>query len=206
MKPTLRHLLLLAALAASGSARADGFLASRHGLSTLVGLGWDVTQPLGATRDYVDRTSFRGGHLDLSFGVASRLSLGLSASWSWLAQSPALASLPLQAGTISGPGYRRAQLIDGMLTATWYLGRGNVQPYLGVGGGGGRHGTYRAVASVTREESGWHGTAAARAGLLWTVRPGFAIDLQVRPTFSNLRLGDAKRTSWLSIGLGLAAY
>ncbi len=206
MKPTARHLLLLAALLAAGPARADGFLASRHGLSTLVGLGWEATLPQGSTRDFIDRTSFRGGRLDLSFGVVSGLSLGLTGSWAWVTQSAALGTLPLAAGAVTGPAYNRAHLLDGLLTATWYMGRGPLQPYLGVGLGGGWHGTYRAVASVAREESGWHGSAAARAGLLWTVRPGFGIDLQVRPTFSNARLGESTRASWLSIGLGLAAY
>jgi len=198
--------LLAAVLLGAGAARADGYLESRRQLSTLLSVTWEAAFPQGAARDFVDKTSFRGGQLELGFGVASRLALGVSASWNWLAQNRAMGSLDLPDGTISGPAYRRAQLIGALATGHWYLRGGAVQPYLGVGLGGGWHGTHVAVANVIRTASGWHWAGEPRVGVLLAVRPGLAVNLQARYALTTARLGDAKDARWIAVDVGLAVY
>jgi hypothetical protein len=198
--------LLTAALVLPGAARPDGYLESGFRLSTLVSIGWDTVVPQQDLRDFVDRRSFRGGQLELGFGVARHFSLGLSGSWSWLSQRFPTGSLLLPDGAISGKAYRRAQLTELRGTAHWYLTNGPLQPYLGVALGGGRYDTYVAVADVTRTSSGWHAAGEPRAGLLWTVRPGLAVHLQGRYVFTNARIGDARDARWLALDLGLALY
>jgi opacity protein-like surface antigen len=202
----LERALIAGVILCAGAARADGYLETRHQLSTLVSVSWEAAFPQGSTRDFIDKTSFRGGQLELGFGVASRLSLGVSASWNWVAQSRAMGSLDLPGGAISGPAYRRAQLLGALATAHWYLRGGAVQPYLGAGLGGGWHGTHVAVASIVRTESGWHWAGEPRVGVLVAVRPGLAVNLQARYAFTTARLGDAKDARWLAVDVGLAVY
>ena len=162
--------------------------------------------PYGALRDFVDQTSLRGGQLEIGFGVARRLSLGLSASWNWLAQELPSDSLQLPDAVITGAAYRRVQLTDLRATLHWYLANGRVQPWVGVGLGGGWHESYVAVADQVRTASGWHAAAEPRAGLLWTVGAGLALGLEARYVFTNAQLGDAGGLRWLAVDLGLAVY
>jgi hypothetical protein len=138
--------------------------------------------------------------------VARHLALGLSGSWTWLSQGFGAASLRLPDGAISGRAYRRAQLTELRGSAHWYLTNGPLQPYLGAALGGGRHETYVAVADVVRTSGGWHAAAEPRAGLLWSVRPGLAVNLQARYVFTNARLGEARDARWLAVDLGVAVY
>lgn len=205
MKRALRSALLAAALG-PGVARADGFVESAFQLPTLVSIGPEVAISQRALRDLVDAPSFRGGHLEVTFGLARQLAAGLSGSWNWMAQGFPSGSLQLPNGAITGRAYRRVQLADLRGTATWYLAKGPAQPYLGVGLGGGWHSTYVAVASVVRTSGGWHAAGEPRAGLLWTVRRGVAVNLQARYVFTNAQIGDVRDARWLALDVGIALY
>lgn len=203
-----RTLLVLLAIMIFGAAtaRADGYAESAFRLPTLVAISWETTIPQRDLRDFVDRRSLRGGQVELRYGVARHLSLGVSGSWSWLSQGFPAGSLQLPDGDITGKAYRRAQLIELRATVHWYLTSGSVQPYLGLGAGGGWHGTYIAVADVIRTAGAWHAAGEPRAGVLWTVRPGLALNLQARYVFTRARLGDVEDARWLAVALGLALY
>jgi hypothetical protein len=198
--------LLTALILGAGTACADGYADSAYRLPTLVAIGWESIVPQRALRGTLDRTSFRGGQLEIGYGVARHLSLGFSGSWSWMAQSFAAGSLPLPDGEITGKAYRRVQLVELRATAHRYLTNGPVQPYLGVGAGGGWHGSYVAVADVIRTAGAWHAAGEPRAGLLLTLRPGLAVNLQARYVFSTARIGDARDARWLAVDLGVALY
>ncbi|HET6923127.1 MAG TPA: hypothetical protein VFI16_08265 [Anaeromyxobacteraceae bacterium] len=198
--------LLLAQLLAAGAARADGYLDSRSHLPTRVSLSWEALVPRHSLRAFVDRASFRGGQLEVGFGVARHLSLGLSASWNWLAGEAATDSLQFPDAVVTGAAYRRVQLTELRATLHWYLASGPVQPWVGAGLGGGWHETYLAVADQARTASGWHAAAEPRAGLLWTVGAGLALGLQARYAFTTARLGEAADVRWLAVDLGLTVY
>ena len=175
-------------------------------LPTLVSVSWETVVPQGGLRGFVDRRSSRGGQLEIGFGAARHLSLGLSASWNWLSQSLPTGSLQLPDAVITGAAYHRAQLVGLRATLHWYHTNGPVQPWVGAGLGGGWHESYLAVADQVRTASGWHAAAEPRAGLLWTVGAGLAVGLQARYVFTTARVGDAKDARWLAVDLGLAVY
>ncbi len=202
----IRLALLPTVLLATGAARADGFLESGSQLSTLVSLSWEAVVPQGALREFIDQTAWRGGELQIGAGVARHLSLGMCASWNWVAQSFPSGSFQFPDATITGAAYRRLQLVGLRATLHWYLGGGPVQPWLGAGLGGGWHQSYLAVADVVRTASAWHAAAEPRAGLLWTVSPGLAVNLQARYVFTTARLGEAREARWLAVALGVAVY
>ncbi len=202
----IRLALAAALLLAAGAARPDGFAQSGSQLSTLVSLSWEAAVPQGALRGFVDRVTWRGGELQIGVGVARHLSLGLCGSWTWLAQSYPSGSLQFPGGTITGAAYQRAQIVGLKLALEWYLAGGTVQPWIGAGLGGGWHESYVAVADVVQTASAWHGAAEARVGVLWTVSPGLAVNVQARYAFTTARLGDARDARWLAFGAGLAVY
>jgi hypothetical protein len=198
--------LIPALFLATGTARADGFLESGSQLPTLVSLSWEGVVPQGPMRGFVDQTAWRGGELQIATGVARHLSLGMCASWNWVAQAFPSGSFQFPDATITGAAYRRVQLVGLRATLQWYLTGGPVQPWLGAGLGGGWHQSYLAVADVVRTGSAWHAAAEPRAGLLWTVSRGLAVNLQARYVFTTARIGDARDARWLAVDLGLAVY
>lgn len=201
-----RLALAPALLLAAGAARADGFAQSGLQLSTLVSLSWEATVPQGALRDFADGVGWRGGELQVAAGVARRLSLGVCGSWNWLSQSYPSGSLQFPDAVLTGATYRRAQLVGLRAILHWYLAGGAVQPWIGAGLGGGWHESYVAVADMAQRTSAWHAAAEPRAGLLWTVRPGLAVNVQARYAFTTARIGDARDARWLALGVGVAVY
>ncbi|HEU4382189.1 MAG TPA: hypothetical protein VFR85_01700 [Anaeromyxobacteraceae bacterium] len=198
--------LLLASLLPAGAARADGYVESSRYLPTLVSVSWETVIPQGDLRSFVDRTSFRGLQVELGFGLARHFSLGISASWNWLAQNVATGSLEFPDAVITGAAYHRVELVGLRGTFHWYLTDGPMQPWLGVGLGGGWSESYLAVADQVRTAGRWYGAAEPRAGLLWTIRPGMGVGLQARYVFTTAEIGDVKDARWLALDLGLALY
>jgi hypothetical protein len=202
LRPATAALLLLAA----GSARADSYLESKYRLSTLLSLTWEVGVPTGTLRDFVDAASFRGGQLEVRFGVARHLSLGLATSWNWFAQTFSQRTVTYPNATITAPVYDRVQLIALRGTLHWYLVDGPVQPYLGVGAGGTWTSWRQTVADATTSSSRFDFTADPEAGILFTVGTGFAIHVLARYPYTLASYGTARNAQWIGVDVGLAVY
>jgi hypothetical protein len=193
-------------LAAAGTARADGYLESSYRLSTLVSLTWEAAAPLQDLRTYVDQTSFRGGQLDLRFGVARHLSLGLATSWNWFAQTFEQKSVSYPDATVTAAVYDRAQFIALQGTVHWYLLDGPVQPYLGAGAGGVWTSTFESVADLSRSSHSFDFAARGDAGVLVSIGPGFAVHVSARYQYTLASLRGVEDAQWLGVNVGLAVY
>ncbi len=201
-----RALAAAALLAAAGAARADGYLDSSYHLGTLVSLTWEVAAPLGELRGYVNRASTRGGQLELRFGVARHLSLGVAASWNWFAQNFSARSVRYPDATVTAAVYDRAQYIALQGTLHWYVLDGPLQPYLGAGAGGVWSSTFRSVADLTSSASSFDLAARGDAGALLTVGAGLALHLSARYQLTLAPLPGGRRAQWIGVNVGLAAY
>ena len=200
-----RAAAILLALA-PGLARADSYLESPYRLTTLVSLTWEVGVPLQDLRSYVDEPSYRGGQLEVRFGLARHLSVGLATSWNWFAQNFAQKSLSYPNATVTAAVYDRVQLITLRGTLHWYLLDGPVQPYLGLGAGGAWHSTFQAVADLSDSSHGFDFTADPNLGILFTIGPGLAVHLAARYQFTLAKFRGVERAQWLGASLGLAVY
>lgn len=198
---------LVAALALlAGAARADGFQDTAYRRSTLLSVTWEVGVPLAGLRDYVDEPGLRGGQLEIRRGVARRLSLGLAATWSWLAQSHAWKSVEYANATVTGPLYQRVRLATVRGTGHWYLSGGPLQPYVGVGAGALSYETYRNVAGSVETGSGWTAVVDPQFGVLWSIGRGLAVHVQAHFLYSRARFSGVDDARWLGIQAGLAGY
>ncbi len=191
----------------AGAARADGFQDSRLRRSTLLGIGWEAAVPVSALHDYVEDAGYRGLQVELRRGVARSLSVGLAASWSWLAQTFASKTFDYGDATVSGPVYDRVRFATLRATADWYLFTvGPVQPYLGAGAGGLSWETYRIVGGSVERRSDFAPTVDGQLGVLVTVSPGAALHVQARYQYSTARFYGVEDASWLGIQVGVAVY
>jgi len=200
MRRTMQALLGVAILAA-GVARADGF---ERG--TLVSAAWEAGVPIASLRQYVSAPSYSGVQVEVRWGLAPRLSIGLNGGWNWFAQNFSQLSVSIPNGTISGPVYNRVQFFTLRATGHWYLSRGWLQPYLGAGVGGTWYGTYRQVSDLVSSSSGFAFAADPQIGMLVTVAPGLALLLQVRYQFTLARFANVKNAQWFGAELGIALF
>lgn len=200
-----RGLVVVLALLA-GAARADGFQDSAYRRSTLLSVAWEAAVPTAGLRDYVDEPGFRGGTVELRRGVASRLSLGLAATWGWLSQSHSWKSVQYVDASVTGPLYQRVRLAAFRGTGHWYLTRGPLQPYVGVGAGTLSYETYRNVAGSVETGSGWTAVVDPQIGVLWSLGRGLAVHFQAHVLLTRARFYGVEDARWLGIQAGLAGY
>lgn len=206
MTRAARALAVAVLLAAAGPARADGYLESSYRLGTLISLTWEAAVPLLDMRSYVDEVSLRGGQLELRFGVARHLSLGVATSWNWFAQNFAQKSISYPGATVTAAVYDRAQFITLMGIGHWYLIDGPLQPFVGLGAGGVWTSTFESVADLTVTSSSFDFAARADAGALFTVGPGLAVIVSARYQFTMAKLRGVENAQWMGANLGLAVY
>jgi hypothetical protein len=196
----------MAVLLAAGAARADGYLESEYRLGTLVSVTWEVARPGGGLRDFVDATSARGGQLDVRFGVARHLSLGLATSWNWFSQNFSQLSANYPNATVTSPAYRRAQIFTLRAAGHWYLTDGPLQPYLGLGIGAARDDTYQSLLDFVSTSSRLRFAADPQVGLLFRLGPGVALHAQVRYQLTFDKTADLKNVQWVGGQIGIAVY
>lgn len=201
-----RGLVAAALVLLAGTAGAEGFQESSYRRSTLISVGWEVAVPVAGLRDLVDEPGLRGGQVELRRGVARGLSLGVAAGWSWLFQNHAWKSVEYPDAVVTGPLYERVRLASVRGTGHWYLTRGPLQPYLGVGAGGLSYETYRNIGGSVETGSGWAGVVDPQVGFLWSIGRGLAVHVQAHFLYSWARFSGVEEARWVGIQAGLAGY
>lgn len=193
-------------LAPGARAAAQGFAGTRHDLSSMLGASWEASFPRGGLRDFAGASSLRGAQFEARFALAPRFSLGVASSWSWLARNEAAGSIAFPDALLTGPVYRRVQVLTLRATAHVYLARGSIQPYLGVGVGGAYGDALVGAGDLRREQRGWGLAADPQLGLLVSIRAGFAIHAQARWQLTRNEIGGVRRAEWLAGSVGVAVY
>ncbi len=201
-----RAAFALAFLLAAASARSDGYVESPHRLTTLVGVTWEGGVPLTSMRGYADQLSYRGGQVEVRFGLVRHLSVGLATSWNWFSQTFPTRSVQYPSATVTGRAYDRVQLITLRATAHWYLTDGPVQPYLGAGIGAAWVSDYQSVSTLATSDSRFALTVDPQLGILVSVGRGLAIDVAARWHYTRARFAQVENANWAGLAVGVAAY
>jgi hypothetical protein len=202
--------VLAVALALLGPrpAAAKGYLDDWHPYQTYWAVGWSAAVPVTALRaGFISDTGWLGGGADIRIGVAGRLAVGVSGTWTWLDQTfPSLTLEQPPSLTFTGPVYRRLSATTALATAHYYLGSGNVQPFVGVGVGGVWFSTL--VQVVNRPQSSYTSglAVAGELGLLFTVAQQLGIYLSGRYQLNLATIDGLANPQWVSGQAGVAYY
>jgi opacity protein-like surface antigen len=198
-------LALLCALVVARPARAAGYLDDWHPYQTYWGVGWSVPVPITAMRaSYIDNPGWLGGTFDLRIGVVGRLALGVSANWNWFDQVFPFTTVQSGDFTFTGPLYRRLSAFTCLGTAHYYLTRGAVQPYLGVGAGGIWTSTLQQVVNLQQGGSNSGFAFAGEAGILFTVAERLGLYLSGRYQYNLTTLDGVRNPQWVAGQTGIA--
>ncbi len=160
-------LTLVAILVLGGSAWAQSY-SGYYPQEFLWGISWNVGIPTSNTKDYTDKTSFRGAGLEGRKFVKPDLTLGLSFSWN-VFNEKSFRTDPVEStgGEISGTQFRTLNIFPLLANIHKYWGYyGGLRPYIGLGAGAYIIENRRELGLFSLQETNWHFGVAPEVGIL----------------------------------------
>ena len=173
----------------------------------LFSMTYDLSFPMGETRDIVSKTSWRGGTLvDGRAFLSDQISLGGSFGWHVFTSKE---EGTFEAGntTASGTLVRTINAFPLMATGHYYFGSDiEPNPYIGLGIGTTSVTTQTDFGLFTDKTNAWEFAIAPQVGVLVPIN--YNVHGHVKLTYHHaFQAGDARfSTSYLSLGIGLAWY
>ncbi len=210
MKNAIARTVVVATLLALARAADAQWYETYRPRETMYLFNYEVSNALGSFSDkFVSETSWRGFGFEGRSMVRDQLSLGLGFDFNRYSQThPMLTQAAHNGGTISGPVYRYADQFAIRALAHYYLMRGPMQPYVGLGIGGVWSYSFQQIADLQASQDGFHFIIDPEIGLLYQLmrgRTSLDLNLAFRYTFTTSDVGRSTGTTQtISPILGLA--
>ena len=99
-------------------------------------INYTIGLPVGNLKNLVDKTSFRGGEIDLMYGITDKMSVGLALGTQDFYQKYSRTVLHSDGQDISAVITNSIQVSPVMLKASMKLSDGPVQPFVSLAAGG----------------------------------------------------------------------
>ncbi len=166
---------------------------------------YDMSLPLGETKDFVSKTSFRGFGIDGRQFVNDNLTVG--GSWSWNVfyekSEPKLESY--NGVDIYGVKYSYSNVMPFLVTSHYYFGEdGGVRAFVGTGiGTNWKEDYFEKGALISDYDNGWQFTLAPEVGIYVPVGFSSLIFVNAKYTY-GFETGNVNATSYLNFGVGFA--
>lgn len=166
---------------------------------------YDMSVSLGETKDFVDKTSFRGIGIDGRGFINQNVTFGGSWNWNVFYSKEKNVTLTEDNITVHGNHYNYGNYMPIMVTSHYYFGEdGGVRPYVGTG-----------VGTIWKEESKYVGSINALLDNNWqfgfTPEVGIFIPvatsslLFVRAKYTyGVSTKNLNATSYINFGVGIA--
>ena len=148
---------------------------------------YQISFPLGDTKDYIDATSFRGVGLDFRYTIEKNTSVGLTLGWNVFDERRTeTAQLGTQnPGAITGTQDRYLNSFPIMANVHYYFGeRGGVRPYVGLNAGGIVMNQRFEIGIVALQNDGWEWGIAPEAGIIIPMDREWAIMVNAKYNYA----------------------
>jgi len=195
MKYLLAILLLLA------------LCSSVQAFESMGGVTYNVSFPLGSTRDFVDATSWRGWGLEGRWFSNENLSFGLSWQWTTFHQQ-SQGTWPVEGGDLTGSQFRRLSSSPFLVDCHYHFvnTRDRYQKYIPyVGGGLGAFWVEDRleIGSIVFEDQKWHFGFAPEVGMFINLKYETYAMITLRYDYA-FKSGDSDAVSYMALMVGLA--
>lgn len=195
MKYALAILLLLA------------LCSSVQAFDSMGGVTYNMSFPLGDTRDFIDATSWRGWGLEGRWFNNENVSFGLSWHWTSFHQQ-AQGTWPVEGGHVTGSQFRRISTSPFLVNAHYHFvnTRDRYQkyiPYLGFGLGAYWIETRHEIGVFVYEERNWHFGLAPEGGMFVNLKHETYLMITLRYNYA-FKSGSADSMQYVALALGLA--
>jgi outer membrane protein len=166
---------------------------------------YDMSLPLGDTKNFIDKMSFRGFGFDGRGFVNQNVSIGGSWNWNIFYSSEKNVTLTEDNITITGNHYNYGNYMPMMVIADYYFGEdGGVRPYIGTG-----------VGTIWKEErkdigsfnaifdNNWQFGLTPEIGVYIPVATSSLVFFRAKYTY-GVSTKNLSTTSYINFGVGLA--
>ncbi len=151
----------------------QGFAQKWYGAAT-----YQISFPLGDTKNFTDATSFRGFGLDFRYTVQKTTTVGVALGWNSFHErtTETIELGTTNPGAITGTQNRHINSFPIMANVHYYFGeRGGVRPYVGLNAGGYYMLQRFSIGISTIQNDRWEWGIAPEAGIIIPVDRDLAI-------------------------------
>ena len=198
--------VLLFVLCALSLAASPAYAGGRG--SHLTSVSYSMASPLGNTKDFVDRTSFRGLAFDFRSMRTDNLSLGIHVGWNVFDEHKVQTTT---IGNVTVTGFHRKWIntFPIMVTGDFYTGDGRRQTKgtlgFGVGVLGDVHRLELGTDTEKYEEKPWHFLLSPSVGILTPLGPDIYGHISFRYHY-GFGSGNLDAQSYVALNIGIAEF
>lgn len=168
-------------------------------------LNYSIGIPMGDTKDFIGKTSFRGANIEFEHFFTDVIAGGIITGWNTFYEAKPRATYPISNGAITSQQFRYLNVLPIQITGKYYFAGDNatVRPFIGLNAG-----TYYAeqrndngLYSVS--EKGWTWGLAPKAGVLFPISfsASLAVSLDYDVSFKSSKV---PQQNWLGINVGFS--
>ena len=166
-------------------------------------LYYNMGFPMGNTKDFISKASFRGMGFEYQYLFNDNFALGGVLQWNTFYQDEPRQTYVKDNGAINGIKYKYINTVPLYVTGTYYIGSddANIRPYIGLGVG-----TYwleqrTDMGLFTDIYNSWHFGLIPKAGVLIPISYSTSLYLGVdyNIAFKN---SDLDQQSWIGLSVG----
>jgi len=173
---------------------------------------YQISVPMGDTKDFIDKTSFRGVGIDFRYFVQKKTTVGFMFGWN-VFDERSYGTTEVERdnpGTITGTQQRYLNSFPIMINAHYYFGnKGQIRPYVGINAGGYIMPQELGIGIYSFYESRWEWGAAPEAGILIPANydAGFIVSGKYNYAFTGVSaVGTDINHSYVSASVGFYWY
>lgn len=176
---------------------------------------YQVSFPLGDTKDFITDVSWRGFGLDFRYSVQKAVTVGFVTGWNifyeQVNETTQLETDP--PGAITALTNRYANFVPVMLNAHYYMGeKGKIRPYAGLSAGGYWVSQELQIGILNIKNDSWEWGVAPEVGIIVPVQRDLAILVAAKynylftdeTVFSGTQLQKDIKNSYWGIAVGIA--
>ena len=189
----LKYYIAIAALAISFNS---------FGQEWYTNLSYDMSIPLGNTRDFIQKTSFRGFSFSAGRFVTDDLDINLRFSWHTFYEEMPSDSYTEDGLTITGKQFRYINSFPITAGARYHFNSGGeFSPYVGAGIGAYSQNVRTDMGIYYAETKKWRFGFYPEVGLFWNFSYGTGLYVNARYD-NSLKAGDVEGQSYLTFSVG----
>ena len=169
---------------------------------------YQISLPVGDTKDFTNSTSFRGVGLDFRYTIEKSTTVGLAFGWNvFNERKTETAQLEGEnPGAVTGTQDRFLNAFPIMANVHYYFGeRRGIRPYVGLNAGGYYMLQRFEIGIVGLNEDRWEWGIAPEAGVIFPVERGFAIMVNAKYNYAftgKSPLGTDIKHSYVGLNVG----
>lgn len=163
-----------------------------------------VSMPLGDTKDFIEKTSFRGFGFETGQFINESIAIGLGLGWNVLNEQVTGESIQSNNTTISGKQFRYINSFPIYINTSYYFSEEDAKfkIYGGLGVGTLFKNQRTEIGVLGLEDKQWHFALYPHAGLLMALGPDAHINLDFKYN-QAFAAGGSDAVSYLAINFGL---